>query len=1045
VRTDARLSSRTLLVGTALLALLAVLTIRLGTARGQEDEGQAEEAGRVELTQERTATSDTFELENGERETRIYESPVNFEDSEGNWKPIDEELEAAPGGAITNGANSFDLSLPEQVGEGAIRVASEGQWVSYRYLGPSTDPVEVKGATAIYAAPDEKTSFELQSLANGLKESIVLTDTSAPRTFRFGLDTSSGLTPRLTEDGSIAFQDGGGEVLAAMPAPSVSDAADPEAGSDAVHYSLAPEGSHWDLSVEVNREWLAASDREFPVVVDPTVTVGSPERDCIIANTTGTDMCGNTGYGYLTSKAKYVEVGETELARTLLRFGLSAIPKSSSLTSATIGLYSAKEATNVSRVDLYDINEAWGALRQLQIPTTPVSWTYREENQRKWATAGGVYGKYLPTPATVAASERGGSKPGWWPISGSNLTWLVQRWLDGSVPNNGVLLKLHEESSRTCCIERRVEWESSADANKPYLSVTYIPPASADSKMTSPTDGTKTPKRFLLTAAWEHSGVEGITFQYKGEKGWTNIPAGQVTNESGQAVSWPKAVSVKERQSEPLYWDASGQTGTANTGKVEIRAILSGQVGAGGYTKPVSGEVNKETGGAKDASAEVGPGSLDLMTGNFTISRTDVVIPGYAGTLEFARSISSREAGVEANGVLGPGWKPGSPVEEAGASDWGAIKLESFTEEWEEENEEEGVEKHTFTYKWAALSDLEGGELDFEEASPGSFLTPPEVSGFLLTQLSGSEGHELAVTDPAGNRTVFSNRQTGNNEFVPVSVGMTGGNKTRYLYEFPEAGKKRLHEVIAPAAEGISCSDEGATSKAGCHVLVFNYGPASGFTRLLSIVYYAAGFEGTHWTVAQYGYNAEGRLTEEWDPRSTASGKEPFKETYTYDASGHVQTLDPLGQEPWTMTYGTTKVNLGRLNNVKRPSLVESNPTAQTSITYGVPLSGTSAPYSLSPAAVSAWGQKDVPTDATAIFPPDEIPAFPEPTYTRATIYYMDAEGQTVNVATPSGAGTSNPSITMTETDRFGNVVRELGAQNRLRALAAGSGSVAKA
>ena len=117
-----------------------------------------------------------------------------------------------------------------------------------------------------------------------------------------------------------------------------------------------------------------------------------------------------------------------------------------------------------------------------------------------------------------------------------------------------------------------------------------------------------------------------------------------------------------------------------------------------------------------------------------------------------------------------------------------------------------------------------------------------------------------------------------------------------------------------------------------------------------------------------------------------------------------------------------------------------SNPTAQTTIAYEVPVSGSGAPYDMSGEAVAAWGQEDLPTDATAIFPPDEVPASPPSSYTRATVYYMDAEGQISNVATPSGAGTSAPSITTTETDEFGNVVRELSAQNRLRALAAGAG-----
>lgn len=1013
-----------------LLAGLLTATLSL-TPQAKSDESAGEEtpATAVELPEERTATSDTFELESGEHETRIYGSPINFEDAEGNWKPIDQELEEPPAGGITNGANSFDLQLPEQVGEGAVRVSSEGQWVSYRYLGPATEAAKVQGAVATYEGEGNQPSFELRSLPSGLKESIVLGGSSQPTSYRFELETSAGVTPELAEEGSIAFHNEDGELVGAMPAPVVSDAAGNEPVSEPVHYALESDSSHWTVSVEVDPEWLHSPDRSFPATIDPTIEIKSSEHDCIIANTTESEMCGNTGYGYLTSKAKYLENGETQLARTLLQFSLASIPKSSSLTSATVGLYSTKEATSVSRVDLYGLDHSWDSTSNRHPDW--LHYSYDGHDHNRWTNPGGDFGKYTPTPAFINTSTRG-SQPGWWNFSGADLTWLVQRWLDGTVPNYGVLLKLHEESTVSCCIERRVEWESSADANKPYLSVTYIPPASADSKVTSPTDGTKTAKRFLLTAAWEHSGVEGITYQYKGEKGWVNIPTSQVTSESGQAVTWPMHVELKDRKTKPLYWNASSQTGSANTGKVEIRAMLSGQEGAGGYTKPVKGEVNKETGGPKDATTEVGPGNLDLMTGNFTITRNDISIPGYGGALEFSRSISSREAGAEPNGVLGPGWKPGSPMEEAGGSDWRAIKLESETEEWEEETEEGGVEKHSFTYKWAALSDLEGDELDFEETSPGGFLTPPEVSGFQLTQVSGSEGHELAATDPSGNRTVFSNRQTGNNEYIPISVGMTGGNKTRYLYEFPEAGKKRLHEVIAPAAEGITCTDEGATSRGGCHVLVFNYGAASGFTRLLSITYYSAA-NGGPWTVAQYGYDSEGHLIEEWDPRISPE----LKETYTYDSSGHLLTLHPPGQEPWTMAYGTIKENLGRLNNVKRASLVESSPTALTTVTYGVPLSG--APYTMTPEEVAKWGQTDVPTDATAIKPPGETGA-----YAHATVYYMDAEGQTVNVATPSGAGTSSPSITTTETDAFGNVVRELGPQNRLRSLAAGSGSVAK-
>ncbi|HEY3492444.1 MAG TPA: hypothetical protein VGK43_05800, partial [Solirubrobacterales bacterium] len=231
-----------------------------------------------------------------------------------------------------------------------------------------------------------------------------------------------------------------------------------------------------------------------------------------------------------------------------------------------------------------------------------------------------------------------------------------------------------------------------------------------------------------------------------------------------------------------------------------------------------------------------------------------------------------------------------------------------------------------------------------------------------------------------------------------------------------------------------------------CRLIEFVYenakewgAPESLGARLARIIYYANTFGGP-WDVAKYSYDTQGRLTAVWDPRISPN----LKETYTYNATGQIATLTPPGQEAWTMAYGTLPgANaIGRLTSVKRPTLVAGNPTAQTTIAYEVPLSDEGGgAYDMEGEDVEEWGQKDLPTDATAIFPPDEVPSSPPSSYAKATVYYMDAEGQAVNVATPSGAGTLAPSITTTETDRFGNVVRELSAQNRLRALANGSES----
>lgn len=667
-----------------------------------------------ELEARRTANSQTFLLPDGVRETRIYETLINYRDAAGDWKPIDEELSELPSGAVTNGDNSFDINLPRDLDEAPARVTFGEAWVSEIPLGLQMSTADLQqNGTASYSAAEAGADFEFKGLANGLKESIELTGPAASSTYRFQIDASSGLEPALEQDGSIAFSDETAKVVAEMPAPFMVDNAGDEAPAAAVRYDLEDAGSgSWKLTVEADPDWLNAEDRSWPVVIDPSVTIPSPALDCVIIGNWGgeTTRCGTTQTA-VANNVQYLPSGADPVVRSLLRFDTSSIPKTADLTSATIGLYSAKTATNVTKVDVYDVSRTWGPRP---------NWLHYDydghNNVKLWTTPGGDYGKYMPAPTSLTPAERGGSGSGWWNFSSPDLTWLVQRWSEGGIINNGVLLKFADETPHICCFERLVEWESSSGANKPYLAVQYVLPASPDSKITSPSDGTKTAKRFLLTSAWEHSGVDGVTFQYKASRGWENIPASEVIDQNNQVVSWPYFVKAEERETKPLYWNASGRTAGLPAAKLQIRALLSGSPGAGGYTKPVSAEINRYLGGPKDAKAPVGPGSVDLLTGNFTISKTDFSIPAFGSALEFSRSFSSRDAGAEATGVLGPGWKPASPVEEAGGSSWGKLVLKEETEEFEEEG--------SFTYKWAELTHSAGGVLAFEDNGSGQYVTP---------------------------------------------------------------------------------------------------------------------------------------------------------------------------------------------------------------------------------------------------------------------------------------------------------------------------------
>ncbi|MEU4690793.1 LamG-like jellyroll fold domain-containing protein [Actinoplanes sp. NPDC023714] len=135
--------------------------------------------------------------------------------------------------------------------------------------------------------------------------------------------------------------------------------------------------------------------------------------------------------------------------------------------------------------------------------------------------------------------------------------------------------------------------------------------------------------------------------------------------------------------------------------------------------------------------------------------------------------------------------------------------------------------------------------------------------------------------------------------------------------------------------------------------------------------------------------------------------------------------------------------NAGRLVRVRRAALQQGSRTAAdgettAGVVYNVPLSrAAGGPHDMTAAAVGTWGQKDLPTDATAIFDPEAPPARHNASpsspgaggYAYAKVHYLNAGGREVNTATPGGH------IDTEEYDRFGNVVRELDATDRLLAL----------
>jgi RHS repeat-associated protein len=1017
------------------LAVSGGARVALGAdAAAPEVEGGQPPAPATEIVGARTATSDTYALPGGEQETRIYEGPINYRNDQGEWKPIKEGFQDT-GPTIEDKAHPFDIQLPTRLGTGPVRLGDEDHWISFELAGPDSAPAELEAGAVSYEVPASEAEFEYTTLPGGVKESIELDGPSSPGSTNYRLEVAAGIKPELAADGSIDFREGEGDIVAVMPAPTVADE-NTLPSSAPVSYALSQAGSAWDLSVLVEPAWLKSPERAWPVSIDPTLLVAEEGlgRSCnIFPSKPGIEAC--EGSEILARGGKS---GQNSLtARSLLSFSLGSIPAEAEIKEASLNLY-ASAAANTSGVELKRLTRAW----------PKPSWQYYNIGSlQKWTTPGGDFNS---EGSEILTSERG-SQAGWWTFT-KGLPALFEDWRHNQ-QNNGLLVKLKDESPEGP--EHKIVFSSQAAAEsskRPYARVAYIPEAPATSKLVSPSEGTRTARRLKLKAAWQEGGVTGVTFEYRvGKKGaFAPIPLNLIHKETGELVeAWPIPVSgVSETKN--FYFDAAHVTEQLRKegGPIYLQAVFDGSAGVQGYSNGVEAVVNRITGSPHDATAEAGPGVLDLETGNLAISRTDVSIPGFGSALEFSRTYNSRapkpvteSEKAEPPSVLGPGWKTALPVEEAGISEWRSVRLveengtyEELVGEYEVEVGEEEFEivpeyvTRSYSFKYAVLTDLEGQELAFEEKSDGSFSVPPEVTGWSLVH----SGSTFVLSAPSGTVTTFET-VGGGNEYLPVSVNEPGGaGNTRMVWQFKN-GQKQLVKLVAPSPPFVTCIEVTATSPKGCRALSFNYSPVgSAGERLTSIEYFAPGKDSAR-EVAHYEYNTEGRLVSEWDPRVSPA----LKEQYAYGASEQLSELTPPGQKPWKLEYGPVdeEGGPGRLLRIKRASLLASPSEAQTTIAYGVPISGSGAPYDLGGSTITQWGQHDVPVEATAIFPPSEVPSSPPSSYGQATVYYMDSEGYAVNTATPKGAGTSEPSISVAEADEYGNIVRELTPNNRLAVL----------
>lgn len=464
-----------------------------------------------------------------------------------------------------------------------------------------------------------------------------------------------------------------------------------------------------------------------------------------------------------------------------------------------------------------------------------------------------------------------------------------------------------------------------------------------------PDDGERTARRLPLVAEADGSKYNEVSFSWRRSEAdpWAQIPVGDVTNAGTPLTAWP--VPLVNGKSAALVWNA---TDTVNPdGTVEIKADFTGPNSASGSTRSIDVIVDRTATGA--AAEVVGPGELNLLTGDYTLSAEDVSALG----LSVSRTASSRvpDKGAQQDGqvaIFGKEWVSGA-VAEATESDYSHIRRISDTA--------------------VAVVDAESTETHFTANAAKTGWVPETGSEYLT--LTGSVTGSFTLSDTDGTVTEFTKPDAASANWQVSSTlmdGLTNSTTTVVSETVTVNGEElaRPKRIIAPTSAASAATCTATPSTKGCRALEFVYAANTTATatefgdfarqvkeiRLWSTEPGAA--SATAKAVQTYAYDTAGRLRQVWNP-------------YACDTAGRVTGLTSAGELPWTFTYGkvgnAATAGDGMLLKVSRSGLQQGTKdvqsgTASTSVVYDVPLTGAAAPYKMGAADVRTWGQLDAPS-----------------------------------------------------------------------------------
>ena len=415
-----------------------------------------------------------FVMSNGLNRAVRYAQPIHYKEK-GEWVNIDNTLEYnKETEKYENKANSFKVNFDKKFdSEQLFTIENKGYTMSWRYSGNAMRNNIAIGKIEKHSSkkdesekhqpkPNGKIKYDkFESDCNleyivtgtGVKENIILESYTGKNKFSFEV-TAKNLGFIKNEDKSISVVKQSGEEIFYIPAPFMYDGNNNY--SYDVEYSIETKKGKTIISVIADKAWLENKGTKYPVTIDPVIETEKTKtaiETTFVARGKPTTNYNGVGDIYIG-----VDSYAYDACQTLVKFELPTLKNSDMVVGATLGLW------------MYNTSFYLDTMpdKQINVHTITTEWDIKNVT---WNTKPQIapnvsdYNFIKKSDASYSKVEKG-----------FDVTRTVKEWYEGTIPNNGFLIKAEEEDGSYSEVAARAVFRSDNYENKeymPYIAIVY--------------------------------------------------------------------------------------------------------------------------------------------------------------------------------------------------------------------------------------------------------------------------------------------------------------------------------------------------------------------------------------------------------------------------------------------------------------------------------------------------------------------------------------------------------------------------------------------